>query len=76
MPVLAIHRPIRRRRGAQAVDRAARIAVLGDLVLDVALAPDRPLETGTDVPGHVSLRQGGSAATTAIWAARLGARTQ
>lgn len=48
--------------------------MLGDLVLDVVLAPNGPLETGTDVPGVVSLRQGGSAATTAIWSARLGAR--
>jgi sugar/nucleoside kinase (ribokinase family) len=44
-------------------------------MLDVVLAPDRPLETGTDVPGVVELRQGGSAANTARWLARLGART-
>ena len=44
-------------------------------MLDVVLMPERPLESGTDVPGRVSLRQGGSAATTAIWAARLGARS-
>ena len=49
--------------------------MLGDLVLDVVLAPERGLETGTDVPGRVSLRQGGSGATTAIWVARLGARS-
>jgi len=47
--------------------------VLGDLMLDVVLAPDRPPETGTDVPGHVSLAQGGSAANTARWLGRLGA---
>ncbi len=34
--------------------------------------PSRP---ATDVPGRVALRQGGSAATTARWLARLGART-
>src|SRR3954447_25751602 len=56
------------------VSTAPRVVVLGDLMLDVVLAPERPLETGTDVPGHVSLRQGGSAATTARWLARLGAR--
>ncbi len=49
--------------------------VLGDLVLDVVLAPSRPLEVGTDVPGRVALVQGGSAATTARWLGRLGART-
>jgi sugar/nucleoside kinase (ribokinase family) len=44
-------------------------------MLDVVLAPVRPLEVGTDVPGRVWLRQGGSAATTARWLARLGVRT-
>lgn len=44
-------------------------------MLDVVLAPGRPLESGTDVPGRVMLRQGGSAANTARWLARLGART-
>jgi sugar/nucleoside kinase (ribokinase family) len=48
--------------------------VLGDLMVDVVLAPDRPLRVATDVPGHVELRQGGSAASTARWLARLGAR--
>ena len=51
------------------------IVVLGDLALDVVLTPDRSIEMGTDVPGRVSLRQGGSAATTARWLARLGARS-
>jgi sugar/nucleoside kinase (ribokinase family) len=49
--------------------------VLGDLMLDVVLAPERALERGTDVPGRVALVQGGSAANTARWLARLGART-
>jgi ribokinase len=50
------------------------IVVLGDLVVDVVLAPDRELERGTDVTGRVQLRQGGSAASTARWLGRLGAR--
>jgi sugar/nucleoside kinase (ribokinase family) len=49
--------------------------VLGDLALDVVLAPARPLEHGTDVPGVVRFHQGGSAANTARWLARLGVRT-
>jgi sugar/nucleoside kinase (ribokinase family) len=53
----------------------ARAVVLGDLALDVVLAPARPLELGTDVPGVVRLHQGGSAANTARWLARLGVRT-
>jgi sugar/nucleoside kinase (ribokinase family) len=48
--------------------------VLGDLVLDVVLAPSRPLRANSDVTGRVALVQGGSAATTARWVARLGAR--
>ncbi len=52
-----------------------RIAVLGDLVLDVVVTPDRAPVAATDVPGHVTMRQGGSAATAARWLARLGARS-
>jgi sugar/nucleoside kinase (ribokinase family) len=44
-------------------------------MLDVVLAPERDLESGTDVPGRVALVQGGSAATTARWLGRLGAWT-
>ena len=50
------------------------MVVLGDLVLDVVLTPARPLEAGSDVPGRVALVQGGSAANTARWVARLGVR--
>ena len=49
--------------------------MVGDLALDVVLAPERPIEAGTDVPGRVLLRQGGSAASTARWLARLGCRS-
>ena len=51
-----------------------RVIVLGDLVVDVVLAPATELAAGTDVPGRVMLRQGGSAATTARWLGRSGAR--
>ncbi|MEA2519944.1 MAG: hypothetical protein QOF49_2024, partial [Chloroflexota bacterium] len=44
-------------------------------MVDVVLSPGRPLAVGTDVPGRVMLRQGGSAANTARWLARLGARS-
>jgi ribokinase len=49
--------------------------VLGDLMVDVVLAPARPLEVGTDVPGRVALVAGGSAANTARWLGRLGAHS-
>jgi sugar/nucleoside kinase (ribokinase family) len=62
-----------RRRSSTAA--RPRAIVLGDLMLDVVLAPDRPMEVATDVPGEVLLRSGGSAANTARWLARLGVRT-
>ena len=49
--------------------------MLGDLVLDVVLATSRPLQASSDVPGSVRFVQGGSAANTARWVARLGARS-
>ena len=55
--------------------RSPRTLVIGDLALDVVLAPERPIQAGTDVPGRVLLRQGGSAASTARWLARLGCRS-
>ncbi len=51
-----------------------RVVVVGDLVVDVVLAPDRELVIGTDIPGKVAVRQGGSATTTARWLGRSGAR--
>lgn len=45
-------------------------------MLDVVLAASRPVESGTDVPGRVEIRQGGSAANTARWLGRLGVATQ
>jgi ribokinase len=48
--------------------------VVGDLVLDVVLAPDRDLAHGSDVTGRVVLRQGGSASNAARWLGRLGMR--
>ncbi len=55
--------------------RPPRIVVLGDLVLDVVVAPARPLEAGTDVAGRIAFVQGGSAANAARWLGRLGARS-
>jgi sugar/nucleoside kinase (ribokinase family) len=49
--------------------------VIGDLVVDVVLRPERSLEHGSDVPGRVFLAQGGSAATAARWLGKLGARS-
>jgi sugar/nucleoside kinase (ribokinase family) len=50
--------------------------VLGDLMLDVVLVAGLAVESGTDVPGRVEIRQGGSAANTARWLGRLGIGVQ
>jgi ribokinase len=50
--------------------------VVGDLMLDVVLSASRAIESGTDVPGRVEIRQGGSAANTARWLGRLGLASQ
>ena len=75
----SIRRPTRptgpRRPGRPPRLEPPRVVVLGDLALDVVIVPAGALETGTDVPGRVSFVQGGSAANTARWLARLGART-
>ena len=43
--------------------------------MDVVLRASTPIETGTDVPGRVEIRLGGSAAVCARWLAHLGARS-
>lgn len=45
--------------------RQPRLVALGDLLLDVVITPARPIERGTDVPGTLSFRRGGSAANVA-----------
>jgi sugar/nucleoside kinase (ribokinase family) len=45
-------------------------------MVDTVLMPARSMVRGTDVPGRVMLRQGGSAANTARWLGRLGGRVQ
>jgi ribokinase len=47
--------------------------VLGDLIVDVAARLDGPILVGSDTPAAVTIRQGGSAANSARWLARLGA---
>ena len=54
--------------------KPSRLVALGDLFLDVVVSPERPIELGTDVPGTLAFRRGGSAASTAAGFARLGGR--
>ena len=55
--------------------RRPRSSSLGDLMLDVVLAPDRAARDRHGRPRPGALVQGGSAATTARWLGRLGARS-
>ena len=57
-----------------AVGGRPRVVALGDLVLDIVAATKEPLARASDASGTVVLRQGGSAANTARWVARLGGR--
>lgn len=52
--------------------KPSHLVALGDLLLDVVISPERPIERGTDVPGTLVFRRGGSAANTAATYARLG----
>jgi sugar/nucleoside kinase (ribokinase family) len=69
-------RPISAERaGAQArPPRSPRLVALGDLLLDIVVSPARPIERGTDVPGRVAFRRGGSAANTCAAFVRAGGR--
>jgi len=49
--------------------------VLGDLIVDISTQLGRPVAAGSDTPGVIRFRQGGSAANTARRLARLGVRT-
>ena len=52
--------------------KPSRLVALGDLLLDVVISPERPIERGTDVPGRLAFRRGGSAANTAAAFVRTG----
>ena len=75
MPTIPSPRRIPDPRRSRRLPAGPSIVVVGDLVLDVVLALGIDLERGTDVPGRVRLRQGGSATTTARWLGRLGSRS-
>lgn len=60
------------RRRSPTAARQPRLVALGDLLLDVVVTPERPIEQGTDVPGRVVFRRGGSAANVAAAFAAAG----
>ena len=54
------------------MSRRPRFAVIGDLTLDVTVAPSRPPRSGGDVPATIRLGPGGQAANVAVRLARRG----
>lgn len=52
------------------------LAALGDLVEDVVVRLDGPVNVASDTPAHISRRRGGSAANVVVAAARLGHPTR
>src|SRR4051812_8831707 len=66
-------------RGARPIaalraDRPA-LAAIGDVIYEIVATADQALEEGSDVPGPVRIRRGGSAANVCAAFARLGGRS-
>lgn len=55
---------------------AARVAVIGDALLDVTIVPSEPMRHGGDVPGAVRVGPGGQAANVAVRLSRRGIQTR
>jgi sugar/nucleoside kinase (ribokinase family) len=51
------------------------LAAIGDVILEVVASAEQALEDGSDVPGTVRVRRGGSAANVCAAFARLGGRS-
>jgi len=52
---------------------SGRVVCVGHVMVDVIASLATPLAPGSDTPAPIELRPGGSAANTAVWAARAGA---
>jgi sugar/nucleoside kinase (ribokinase family) len=52
-----------------------RIAVIGDIIRDIVVSPDGPIQHDTDTPARIDIHFGGSAANTAVWLGHVGAVT-
>jgi sugar/nucleoside kinase (ribokinase family) len=53
--------------------RRPRVVVVGDIGVDVLVAPHTPAVAGADVPARIRSEAGGAGANTAAWLAHLGA---
>jgi sugar/nucleoside kinase (ribokinase family) len=52
------------------------VVVVGDVINDVIVRPQAPLEAGTDTPSRIERSPGGSGANQAAWLGALGAPTR
>ena len=50
-----------------------RVAVIGDIIRDIVVSPQGPIQHDTDTPARIDVHFGGSAANTAVWLGHLGA---
>ena len=50
-----------------------RVAVIGDIIRDIVVSPEGPIQHDTDTPARIDVHFGGSAANTAVWLGHLGA---
>lgn len=50
-----------------------RVAVIGDIIRDIVVSPDGPIQHDTDTPARIDIHFGGSAANTSVWLGHLGA---
>jgi len=71
VPKVALVPRVARRRSAPP---PPALVAIGDLLLDVVVRPVASVERGTDVPGDIRFRQGGSAANVVRSFVRLGGR--
>ena len=52
--------------------RAARVVVIGDVMVDWLVRPEGPIAIGSDRRAAIVARPGGSAANQAVWLAHFG----
>jgi len=62
----------RNRMTARPYPRQVVVVSIGDLVLDIAIVLERPLQADDDAPATISLGGGGQAANFCAWTAALG----
>src|SRR5258708_32747900 len=63
-------------RNPRSYPREVLLAAIGDLVLDITIAPHGDLRTNDDTPASIRVGGGGQAANFCAWVASLGERSR